>query len=263
MRVLVSLALCAAALLPSAVRALYSSSDAVEQVDGKSFKKTILQADKTYLVEFYAPWCGHCKNLVPEWKKAATALNGIVGVAAVDATAEGSQPLASQYGVSGFPTIKIFFPGLDQPEDYQGGRTAAEIVDYTLSKLREKAQQRMKGGSKGSSSSSSSSSSSGGSGGKSAVVELTEASFDKEVLQGKDPWIVEFYAPWCGHCKNLAPEFARAAAKTEGEVKSKERASEREGGRERGRHHHHFCCCSFEWANHHSAALVVLLRWAF
>lgn len=193
--------------------ALYSSSDDVERLSAKDFSKTVLQAEKPYLVEFYAPWCGHCKNLAPEWKKAATALKGIVGVGAVDATEDANAPLASRYGISGFPTIKIFLPGDSNAKDYQGAREASGIVDYTLGQLREVAQSRLKGGSGGSGSGGG-----GGGGGASAVVELTEATFQEQVLkEGSDAWIVEFYAPWCGHCKNLAPEFARAAAKMEGE----------------------------------------------
>ena len=194
----------------SPASALYSSSDDVERLSAKDFSQTVLQAEKPYLVEFYAPWCGHCKNLAPEWRKAATALKGIVGVGAVDATEEANAPLASRYGVSGFPTIKIFLPGDSNAKDYQGARDASGIIDYTLGQLREVAQTRLKGGSSGGGS--------GGSGsGASAVVELTEATFKEQVLKGSDAWIVEFYAPWCGHCKNLAPEFARAAAKMEGE----------------------------------------------
>jgi protein disulfide-isomerase A6 len=62
--------------------------------------------------------CGHCKNLVPEYKKAATALKGIAKIGAVDATQH--QSLASQFGVRGYPTIKVF--GLDKkkPTDYNG-----------------------------------------------------------------------------------------------------------------------------------------------
>lgn len=45
----------------------------------------------------------------------------------------------------------------------------------------------------------------------SAVVDLTPSNFDKLVTNSDDVWIVEFYAPWCGHCKNLVPEYQKAA----------------------------------------------------
>lgn len=45
----------------------------------------------------------------------------------------------------------------------------------------------------------------------SAVVDLTPSNFDKLVTNSDDVWIVEFYAPWCGHCNNLVPEYQKAA----------------------------------------------------
>src|SRR5687768_10271096 len=65
------------------------------------------QSKDIVLVEFFAPWCGHCKSLAPEWEKAATNLKGLVKVTKVDATVETS--LGSDYGVRGYPTIKVCF----------------------------------------------------------------------------------------------------------------------------------------------------------
>jgi protein disulfide-isomerase A6 len=51
------------------------------------------------------------------------------------------------------------------------------------------------------------------------VVVLDDTNFDAVVYSSKDIWMVEFYAPWCGHCKALEPEWNEAAAALKGQVK--------------------------------------------
>merc|ERR1711998_66772 len=51
------------------------------------------------------------------------------------------------------------------------------------------------------------------------VVQLNEANFNALVTDSTDHWLVQFYAPWCGHCKNLAPEWDRAAYERDGKFK--------------------------------------------
>ena len=105
-------------------------SDAkVVELTESTFDELVLKSDDLYLVEFFAPWCGHCKNLAPHWAQAAGELGGIAKLGAVDATVYGA--LASKYDVKGYPTIKVFVPGKKgKPDDYQGGRTASDIVQY-------------------------------------------------------------------------------------------------------------------------------------
>ena len=62
--------------------------------------------------------CGHCQALVPEYKKAATALKGIVRLGAVNADEHKS--LGGRYGVQGFPTLKVFGTNKNSPSDYRG-----------------------------------------------------------------------------------------------------------------------------------------------
>ncbi|KAK6918803.1 Thioredoxin domain [Dillenia turbinata] len=199
----------------------------------------VLESNRVVLVEFFAPWCGHCQALTPTWEKAATVLKGVATVAALDADAH--QSLAQEYGIRGFPTIKVFVPG-KPPVDYQGAREIKPIAEFAFQqamsgpvlsvrrliysfrsfKFRYRAggpmikallKDRLSGKATGGS---------GGSSGKSepsASIELNSQNFDDLVIKSKELWIVEFFAPWCGHCKKLAPEWKKASNSLKGKVK--------------------------------------------
>ncbi|KAI8908101.1 hypothetical protein DFJ77DRAFT_473705 [Powellomyces hirtus] len=124
-----------AAVAPS-VNALYSTRDAVIQITPKNFKDEVLNTEHAVIAEFFAPWCGHCKNLAPEYKKAAEKLKGLAKVVAVDCDDQQNQPICGQYDVKGFPTIKIFPGGVKGlPQDYNGPRNAKGLVEAVVAKI--------------------------------------------------------------------------------------------------------------------------------
>ncbi|XP_031247288.1 protein disulfide isomerase-like 1-4 [Pistacia vera] len=94
----------------------------------------IIENNKFVMVEFYAPWCGHCQSLAPEYAAAATELKGgneSVVLAKVDATEE--TELAQEYDVQGFPTVYFFIEGVHRP--YTGARNKDAIVTWIRKKI--------------------------------------------------------------------------------------------------------------------------------
>ena len=144
-----------------------------------NFDKIVFQSSKPALVEFFAPWCGHCKNLAPVYEELASAFSHAeskVSIAKVDADEHKS--LGKKYGVQGFPTLK-WFDGKkgSTPEDYNGGRDLESLSKFIQEKtgIKPKTKKAM----------------------PSKVDVLTDATFKKEIGGEKDVFVA-FTAPWCG-----------------------------------------------------------------
>ena len=101
----------------------------VTVVVAKNYQELVIDNEKDVLLEFYAPWCGHCKALAPKYDELATlfaAHADKVVVAKVDATANDVPD-----EIQGFPTIKLFRSGAkDDPVDYSGSRTVEDLANF-------------------------------------------------------------------------------------------------------------------------------------
>ena len=106
---------------PAAARGAYVLSE-------KNFDEEVLQSDDLWIVEFYAPWCGHCKHLAPIYDAAADKVKakGLMKMGKIDATVETA--LAKRYGVKGYPTLKYLRDG--ELHKYIGERTVDGFVEF-------------------------------------------------------------------------------------------------------------------------------------
>jgi protein disulfide-isomerase A6 len=165
-----ALQLLLAALLIISASAFYDRYSAVQSLTASDFQQV---KKGIWLVEFYAEWCGHCRNLAPEYEKAAKALKGIANIAAIDADKQ-----RTDVQVQGFPTIKFFVDG--KMSDYDGARTADGIVDFMFRKLRNIANEKLGGGGAGGHTGSHSSGASGNADEKDVII-LSDNTFEASV----------------------------------------------------------------------------------
>jgi len=155
----------------------------------------VIGGDVPALVEFYAPWCGHCKALKPEWELLEKAFESEKNVVIAKCDADAHRAVASPHGVSGFPTIMYFDAGSVSGEKYNGGRTAKDLLTFVNGKAGTRGFIKEE---------------------PSDVVVITASNFDS-IVGGDADALVEFYAPWCGHCKSLAPVYEKVASAYVGE----------------------------------------------
>ncbi|XP_030031135.2 protein disulfide-isomerase A5 isoform X1 [Manduca sexta] len=178
-----------------------SATDIFHLSDGEALTKFLKKGPGAYkrsMIMFYAPWCGYCKTMKPEYVSAAADLKGESILAAIDVAKPGNSKIRQIYNITGFPTLLYYEKGQYKfPYNSENKRQA--IVDFmrdpTLLMHQKKKEVVDESWSP-----------------DTDVVHLTGDSFDQALSRAEHALVV-FYAPWCGHCKRIKPEFEKAATK--------------------------------------------------
>lgn len=101
----------------------------VKVLTGKNFDEVARKGEKHAFVAFVAPWCGHCKAMMPVWDQLGAKVESTtkdVVIAKIDATANEVEGVR----IESFPTLKFFSKGSGEMLDYEGGRTLQDFADY-------------------------------------------------------------------------------------------------------------------------------------
>ncbi|KAJ4141325.1 Protein disulfide-isomerase erp38 [Fusarium equiseti] len=169
-----------------ALAATVAAKSAVIELLPSNFDDIVLKSGKPTLVEFFAPWCGHCKKLAPVWEDLANTYEHTKDVQIAKVDADAQRELGKRFGIQGFPTLKFFDGKSAKPEEYKSGRDLESLTNFIVEKTGVKPKKKLEM--------------------PSEVTYLNDATFSK-AIGGDKHVLVAFTAPWCGHCKTLAPTW--------------------------------------------------------
>ena len=176
------------------------ASNYVSHLESIEDLANILKRKSSVLIMFYAPWCGHCKRLKPQYATAAKdTIDGAVTLAAMDVNGDEYQNVRMHLNITGFPTLIYFKEG--KPEfNYEGEYTRDAILEWTKDPKPFEKKNNVENKDIDWSASESASN----------VVFLDDETFDEYISTHNSVYVM-LYAPWCGHCKKMKPDYEDAA----------------------------------------------------
>ena len=160
------------------------------------------ESDEPNLTLYYAPWCGHCHNLLKEgWKELPNEHKG-VKIQKVDCTKKENEHIVNKLNIRGFPTILLNKSSKEHLE-YRGNRTSQDILKFIEINI--------------------------------SVSEQPKQPQPQQYVQSSDGFVPNFtayYAPWCGHSKRLLEKSWKEMPPTYRGVQIRKVNSEQEGNKE-------------------------------
>lgn len=138
------------AAFAAASESFYDSNKNIYELNPKTFKEVVYNTNYTSVVEFYAPWCGYCKQIKTVYNTLGKFLHGeskyAVNVAAVNCDEDFNKQLCAEHKIESFPTIMVYRPpkhqvgkprkGKHVPEKYNAQRELGPLVEYLTSRIK-------------------------------------------------------------------------------------------------------------------------------
>ncbi|XP_076456694.1 thioredoxin domain-containing protein 5-like [Babylonia areolata] len=163
--------------------------DAVVELGAKRFRNFIAQ--ELHFVQFYSPWCGHCKMLAPTWHQLAMEVAGSVHLFISQVDCSKASNLCVDYGIKGYPSLVLFSNGTEI-DRYTGNRDLESLKGYVESKVDEYVEDEIPETET-----------------ENGVLVLTEESFS--FIVNENLVLVNFYTPWCERCKEVLEVWQQLA----------------------------------------------------
>lgn len=149
--------------------------------------------NEIWVIDFFVPWCGPCQRLAPQWRKLGKMLSRVPSVHIGQVDCQAHSGLCHGLGIDGYPTIRLYprgAVGISRFSSYNDwNRDASSIQAWIYNFLPSK-------------------------------VKSLNISAYREVLNDNAPWLIDFYVPWCSHCRTFNPVFERIALTLEDKVKA-------------------------------------------
>lgn len=156
-----------------------------------------------WMILGYVPSCESCEKFAADFEQLVKGVQGILKVGTVNI--EEQPELKKELKLDTEPTLKFVDTIIPTSKTFKGDLATDKIIDYILKLVRQKIE-RQAGIFKSKHS-------------EARVIELNDDTFDKNVFKSETPWLVEFYAPWCSHCKKFGPIYTQIAKELKQEVK--------------------------------------------